>query len=204
MAMVRTIILPSEQLIRAFSGNEGGRLLAPPPGSPSRGLLVFERSSGDRFVLSSDYVDVEFKFEVFFISLRPDLSSASMSLAEVITIPVGTTVEVLFRASWLRRRCKSTLPEDEALVEEQGHRSSMPSSCTAAALAPAGIALLAPNGELLAAAVLDDQGPLNLKAVTDTREFQAIAVTCERIDLRNVSQWAANLSGWHSLSDELT
>ncbi len=198
MAIVRKVLFaPSAEELVALGAMRPRRLLLPSGESRITGIAVIDTTQG-LLPVSSGYRDVEFKFEVFFVTLRSDCPAARLDLTEVVVLPAGCSVNCLFRAEWL---IDDATDSWETVGRRQGWNkgrlSAIPASARAVGLCMVGLAFLGPSRELLSIiSVDDDASPLNIKVVRNPEKLAWLESQCERVRPMEFGKWRAGISDW--------
>jgi hypothetical protein len=146
-----------------------------------RSLYVRESA----FVLSWDYVDVQFKFEMYVAS--PEERSAAATSGWSLVGRVATPARICFlaRAEWIRPAIPGEVPETyEQIIEEAGRVDSVPKMATIAGLGLRGVALMNDTGDLPASIIgIDDSVGYSLQWLSDRSSVEAYSADCHVVDL---------------------
>lgn len=124
--------------------------------NPPLGYIYVRGTHGDWILLSWDYFDVEFKFEIYCMMIEECQVPPPMgNLTEIGSIPKFQSIKFLLRTEWVRPTKPGEVPNDyEHVIQEGGLAKLAPSSATAIGSVVYGVAFLdSDNGPILVVSV---------------------------------------------------
>lgn len=195
----RKIFLPDSALLEFLTDANVRRALCPDAGSDLDGMLILDADNGRQIILSSDYRNVEFKFEVFYIVSRIDISPGDLSRYTEICFPESIRIGLLFQAAWLRPANPGEVPSQyEPIVEEQGNIKLIPDVASSVGIYLKGISFETVGNESFAVMAVNDDNPLTLSLYTEEQYIKEIKNKCEYVPLLQINEWVTNLKtdGW--------
>jgi hypothetical protein len=142
-------------------------------------------AAGRVFVLSWDYVDVQFKFEMYVTSLDERDSELSGSWKTVATMAPAARIRFLVRAEWIRPAMPGEVPDAyEQVIEEGGRLDAAPASASVGGLGLRGIVLMG-GSEYQPVGVIgiDDSHGYSLQWLSDRAAIDAYLSDCHVYDL---------------------
>lgn len=165
--------------------------------------VLIVSNDGKGVCIHSDYGDVEFKFECFFLkvfSCAPDLWDETIEISEV---EGWHTVKCLFQFEYERPAVKGEVPESWVqVVRKRAKKIEIPEEATAIGCALVGIVfwnsvkrfpvLLVANGDI------DGDDPTAIQVSQERQMIEFFMESCESINLEDVPKWAAEARSWLS------
>ncbi|WP_203143278.1 hypothetical protein [Marinobacter mangrovi] len=194
----RKLLVPDEEFVSFLQRLDECKVLCPSESSAWSDMLILESGSGDRMSLSSDYVNIEFKFEVFYLSSSDSCLSEKLDLKEIFSVVEMSSAKFLFQVAWLRPALPGEVPPNyEQVVEEVGVRNDIPEAAYVAGLYVKGILILSNERPVIAIASSGDNPDVLVLAV-DEQEIDAVLGKCEQVSPFAVHDWIMQLkySGW--------
>lgn len=140
-------------------------------------------------MLAWDYFDVEFKFEVYGLSIK-QLAAVPESLDLAGTIPTFSQITFLLKTEWTRPAKPGEVPEDfEKVLEESGPLVKIPDTAISAGTALHGLIFSNPAEEQTLLVGVDDADSYSLRATADVEEISATAMSCDSLTLPEILSW---------------
>lgn len=166
-----------------------------------RVLIVANNGSG--VCIHSDYGDVEFKFECFFLkvfSCAPESWGQTLGVCEV---GGWHSIKCLFRFEYKRPATKGEVPSTWVqVVRKGGKRSEVSKEATAIGCALVGIVfwnsvercpvLLVGNADI------DGNDPSVIQVSEERGMIESFMNSCESVNLEDVPKWIAEVRNWLS------
>ncbi|PTR33621.1 hypothetical protein C8J98_103384 [Luteibacter sp. OK325] len=181
--------LPTEQEIRQISVISPGAYFFDGQSDPRSSVIYFPQENGTWLSISWDYFDVEFKFEIYGISVE-HLERSRAFLVEAGIIPDFSELKFLIRTEWIRPTEIGEVPDGfEQIIEENGPLSKIPGTATSIATSLYGVTF---NGGSEGAAMMiaiDDAASYTLKSSTDPVEINAMEESCDLLTLPEILDW---------------
>ncbi|MDW2980828.1 MAG: hypothetical protein WBG81_05790 [Rhodanobacter sp.] len=181
--------LPDDLSLKCLSTIEPGPYFVDRDRNPMWGSLYVPQEDGQCLMLAWDYFDVEFKFEVYGLSIK-QLATAPEGLDRAGAILPFSQVAFLLKTEWTRPAKPSEVPEGfEKVLEESGPLAQIPETAISAGTALHGVIFsnLADGKALLIG--VDDTDNYSLKATADAEEISAMAMVCDSFTLPEILGW---------------
>ena len=160
--------VPSVQHLERLTQVSAGELYIDRTNQPALGTLLMRHGTDEWISLSWDYVDVEFKFEIYGLSIDSPKTVFVENLASIEMLPRHSSIRLLTKTEWVRPAHVGEVPENfEQILEESGLMSSIPDSATAIGTALYGVVFDDSNGQPLLAVTVDDVASYSLRLVAD-------------------------------------
>ena len=158
---------------------------------PAQESIYIRDAEGEWLSLSWDYVDVEFKFEIYRAAIEKLGALTSDAVTPVGVIPDFVSMGFLLRSEWLRPALPGEVPADyKQVVEERGRALSVSVAATAVGTVLHGIVFEGPGRHPLLALTVDDVGSYSMKVTVEPTVMRTILDQCDRLSLKEVLAWA--------------
>lgn len=140
--------------------------------------------------LSWSYVGVEFKFEIYCVSIDRQKEIFPVDLTCIEDIHDFSSMSFLLRSEWVRPAHPGEVPDHfEQVKEESGTASSVPSSATAVGTSLYGIVLNDACSKPLLAITVNDDERYSLKHVVAPAEMADLISGCDLCTLSQLMTW---------------
>lgn len=140
--------------------------------------------------LSWSYVDVEFKFEIYCVSIDRRKETFPEDLTCIEDIQGFSSISFLLRSEWLRPAHPGEVPDHfEQVKEESGTASSVPSSATVVGTFLYGILLNDVRSKPFLAITVNDDERYSLKHIVATEEMADLISGCDLCTLSQLMTW---------------
>lgn len=151
---------------------------------------------GRVFVLSWDYVDVQFKFEMYVTSLDERTSELSGGWKTVATMAPAARILFLVRAEWIRPAMSGEVPDAyEQVIEEGGRLDVAPASAIVGGLGLRGIMLMGDTTDQRVGVIgIDDGHGYSLQWLSEHAAIDAYLSDCHVYDLDALRAFRERLS----------
>jgi len=164
-------------------------------------LIVADDGTG--VCIGSDYGDVQFKFECFFLKVFSCASDSWGGTVEICEFGGWHSVKCLFRFEYERPAVQGEMPSTQVqVVRKLAKRNEISEVATAIGCALVGIvfwnsvkrspALLVANGDI------DGDDPTAIQVSKEQEMIESFMSSCESINLEDVPKWVAEVRGWLS------
>ena len=167
--------------------------------TPNQVLIAADDGAAVR--IDSDYGDVEFKFECFFLKVYPCTPDSWGETLELCEFGGWNSVKCLFRFEYERPAAKGEVPSTSVqVVRKLAKKSEVPEEATAIGCALVGIVfwngldrfpvLLVANGDI------DADDPTAIQVSKEQVPIESFMNSCDSINLEDVPKWIAEVRGW--------
>jgi hypothetical protein len=182
--------IPSAQVLESLSKVSAGMLYIDQKNQPVLGTLLMRQEANEWVSLSWDYVDVEFKFEIYCLSIDSPKVVVAEDLVSIEELPRHSSIRLLTKTEWVRPAHGGEVPESfEQVLEESGLMSSIPDSATAIGTVLYGVIFDDSNGQPLLAVTVDDATSYSLRLITEPTDMALLASTCDVYSLPELVVW---------------
>lgn len=184
------VFLPEVNDLHKLLLLEPGKAFFRAKNSPIEGALYVRNRENQWLSLSWDYVDVEFKFEIFYLSIESQQDVTTDDLIFAANIPSFGSLELLVKSEWVRPTLSGEVPDDfEELIEECGTIKSVPASATAIGTAISGVMLSDQLGVPLWAIIIDDVKSYSTRIVSSLDALVSLKTTCDVFSCAALLDW---------------
>lgn len=181
--------LPGCNELNIFSALQFGRYFVDRKNIPEWETVYFPTGSGDWLSLTWNYFDVEFKFEVYGLSID-QLAAAPQDLTCVGTVPIFSQITFLLKTEWTRPTKPGEVPDNfEQIIEENGNFSNIPNTAISVGTALHGIVFSGDKDDSKLLLSINDAERYSLKSTVDTEEIVPIAKSCDALTLSEILIW---------------
>lgn len=157
--------------------------------NPRSSAMYFPQENGAWLSISWDYFDVEFKFEIYGISVE-HLKDSGIALVEAGVIPDFSQIKFLMRTEWIRPAETEEVPDSfEQIIEENGPLSKIPSVAISVATTLYGVIFNGGSEGAVMMITIDDAASYSLKSSTDPVEISAMEESCDLLTLPEILDW---------------
>jgi hypothetical protein len=182
--------IPSAQALESLSRVSSGELYIDRKNQPALGTLLMRQDASEWVSLSWDYVDVEFKFEIYCLSIDSPKAVAAEDLASIQELPRHSSIRFLTKTEWVRPAHVGEVPENfEQVLEENGLMSSIPDAASAIGTVLYGVIFDDSNGQPLLAVTIDDETSYSLRLTTEPADMALLASTFDVYSLPELVAW---------------
>lgn len=182
--------IPSVQDLESLSQVSAGELYIDRTNQPTLGTLLMRHGLDEWISLSWDYVDVEFKFEIYCLSIGSPKTVVIENLASIEALPRHSSIRFLTKTEWVRPAQLDEVPENfEQVLEESGLISSIPDSATAIGTVLYGVIFEDSNGQPLLVVTVDDATSYSLRLVGEPTAMALLISTYDVHSLRGLMAW---------------
>ncbi|WP_250627764.1 hypothetical protein [Pinirhizobacter soli] len=151
--------------------------------------VFFQKEDGNWLALEWNYFDVEFKFEVYGISID-HLESVPPSLVKAGATPTFSELRFLLETDWTRPAKPGEVPENfDQIVEECGALSEIPDAAISAGTALRGVIFSNDGGESKLVISIDDTKGCSLKSTVDPDEMDLLGKAYDVLTLSEALAW---------------
>lgn len=184
-------ISPERQVLGILSRLQSCEFLVDIQASPIWETIFIRDREGCWLAICWDYADVEFKFEIYHLSIeRPLKVPAEEKLSVGGCIPRFSKVRLLTRSEWVRPAAAGEVPlHYEQVVEEAGRLADVPDSATAAGTALFGIGFLDEGGDPLLGICIDNSSNYCVKKFEEPEELNDLFASCDCFSLQEWDEW---------------
>lgn len=185
-------LLPPQEALATLARIAPGEFFVDPQNDPVWGAVYARDQDGQWLSLSWDYVDVEFKFEIYCLAIEEPKQLPHHKLVSAGVIPAFASLKFLTRSEWVRPTVAGEVPAHfEQVIEESGCIASVPASALAVGTALFGVVLLDPDGNPLFAIAIDERESYSVRRVTALAELQALVDSTDAFTLAELITWNA-------------
>jgi hypothetical protein len=179
----KTIIPELEQLTR-MQAVTPGELFVDADNNPSLESIYILDKYGELICLSWSYIDIEFKFEIYCLSIDKPRAVISNDFISVGKVPDFTFLSFLLRSEWVRPTHPAEVPDSfEKVIEESGPSSLVPPSATAIGTTLYGVVFADGDRKPLLMIAIDDIERYRLKIIVDSDTMTKLISTCDSYSL---------------------
>jgi hypothetical protein len=185
------ISAPSIDVLERLVRMRSPRAFVSKKNNPPMGSIYVHGLSNDWMLLCWDYFDIEFKFEIYCISIELSHPMTMDELIEIESIPKFQSIRFLLRTEWIRPTKPGEVPDNfEQVIQEGGLAEKVPSSATAIGSALYGITFCsADDSPLLVIAVSDSERyglqvlatPVAMASVLDYCDSYSLSELLEKV-----------------------
>ncbi|MFY4727542.1 hypothetical protein [Nitrospira sp. BLG_2] len=165
--------------------------------------VLIVADDGTAVCIDSDYGDVQFKFECFFLKVFSCAPDSWGETLEICKVGEWHSVKCLFRFEYERPAAEGEVPSSWVqVVRRLAKRNELPEEATAIGCALVGIVfwnsvkrfpiLLVANGDI------DGDDPTAIQVSQEREMIELFMESCESINLEDVPKWAAEVRSWLS------
>lgn len=152
--------------------------------------IYIRNKDGQWISLSWNYVDVEFKFEIYCLSIDSLDNIYLENLISIGPIPNFASIEFLVKSEWTRPTTPGEVPDNfEQIIEESGHISSIPSSAIAIGTTLCGIVFNDFDQKPLLAIVIDDTESYSVKKIVESEAIISIMAAYDSFSFPELMAW---------------
>ncbi|MBB3228837.1 hypothetical protein FHW69_003482 [Luteibacter sp. Sphag1AF] len=181
--------LPSAQSLSHISAIRPGAYFFDRKSDPKWSAIYFPQENGLWLSLSWDYFDVEFKFEIYGMSVG-QLKGSGISLNEAGVIHDFSQIKFLLRTEWTRPTKPGEVPDSfEEIIEENGQLSQVPDTAASVATSLYGVIFSGHTEDPPMMITIDDAASYSLKSSTDPLEINAMERSCDLLTLPEILAW---------------
>jgi hypothetical protein len=181
--------LPNAQSLGHVSSISPGPFFVNSKNDPRWSSIYFYKVNGEWLSINWDYFDVEFKFEVYGISVA-NLMAAPNSLVEVGNITYFSQIKFLLKTEWIRPTRFEEVPDGfETVIEESGSLSQVANTIISAATSLHGLIFTNGAEDAVLMITIDDAANYRLKASTDLAEISAMVRGGDLLTLSEILAW---------------
>src|SRR5262245_11711191 len=136
-----TLFIPKEEDLACLKGIHGSaQLLRPPLEHGTFGEVLIVSNNGHAACIESDYGDVRFKFECFYLNVFSCGLDSSRQRREICTLHDWNSIKCLFRSEYERPARDGEVPRSwEQIVRRRGKKKDVPDEAIAIGCALVGI-----------------------------------------------------------------
>lgn len=180
--------LPNDQDLSHISAIRPGSYFINGRSDPKWSAIYFLQENGVWLSISWDYFDVEFKFEIYGVSVD-HLKDSDVGLIEAGVIQSFSQIKFLLRTEWIRPAKSGEVPNSfEKIIEEGGLLSQVPDTATSVATVLYGM-IFSGHAEDVMMITIDDAASYSLKSSTDPVEISAMERSCDLLTLSEMLAW---------------
>jgi len=163
--------LPRGESLSDLSNIRPGPYFVDSESSPKWVKVFFKKKDGRWLSLEWNYFDVEFKFEVYGISIdHPE--NVPPGLTEAGVTPMFSELSFLLETDWTRSAKPGEVPDNfDQIVEECGALSEIPDIAISAGTALRGVIFSKDGGEPVLVISIDDTERYSLKSAVNPDEM---------------------------------
>lgn len=178
------ISVPSIDILKRLVNMRPSRTFVSKKNSPPMGSIYVHGLSGDWMLLCWDYFDVEFKFEIYCLSVELSHPMAVNELIEIESIPKFQSIRFLLRTEWVRPTKPGEVPDNfEQAIQESGFAEMAPSSATAIGSALYGITFCGANDSPLLVIAVSDSERYSLQVFAAPAAMASVLDSCDSYSL---------------------
>jgi hypothetical protein len=182
--------IPSVQYLENVAEVSASELYIDRTNQPTLGTLLMRQGADEWLSLSWDYVDVEFKFEIYCLSVDSPKAVVVENLASIGVLPKHSSVRFLTRTEWVRPARVGEVPEQfEQVLEEGGRMSSIPDTATVVGTVLYGVVFNDLNGQPLLAVTVDEATSYSLRLVDAPKAMASLMSICDVHSLPELVAW---------------
>jgi hypothetical protein len=184
------VFLPTHEELESLARIVPGELYVSSENAPIQGSIYVRNKDGEWLSLSWDYVDVQFKFEIYRAAIERLGAPASGVTTSVGAIPDFVSMGFLLRSEWVRPSLPGEVPAEYVpVVEEHGPSLSVSATATAVGTVLHGIVFEGPFGKPLLTITVDDIESYSMKVTTEPSVMKLIVKKCDQLSLQEVLVW---------------
>lgn len=181
--------LPNDRGLGDISSIRPGAYFVDNRNDPKWSTIYFHQENGMWLSISWDYFDVEFKFEIYGISIG-QLAGADISPAEAGVIHDFSQIKFLLRTEWTRPARSGEVPDGfEKIIEGNSRFSQVPDNAVSVATTLYGVIFSGRNEDAIMMITIDDAASYSLKSSTDLGEISAMRQNCDLFTLSEILTW---------------
>lgn len=180
--------LPEASVLNRLSAISSVRLFVNCKNNPEYSCIYLIDEHGLAICFSWEYGDVEFKFEVYFLSIQIESAISVDELSLIKSIPSAFSMSFLVRSEWVRPTLENEVPANfEKVIEERGFIDSVPETATAVGVFLYGLILKQISSGEETAIIVDDDVNYSLKVVDDIEYIEKLKNGSDLFSLREVT-----------------
>lgn len=184
------VLLPHRRDLEKIAQIASGDMFVHAKNDPVWTRVYVLDATGQWITLSWDYLDVEFKFEIYGISAEYLNSVVTADLIPAGTVPSFAAIGFLLKTSWVRPALPGEVPENyEQVIEESGVATAVPSSATVIATGLYGVLFRSTDGSPRLVITIDDDASYSLRSLVDNEVMAAAVAACDSLSFDELIHW---------------
>ncbi|TCV93180.1 hypothetical protein EC912_10540 [Luteibacter rhizovicinus] len=188
--------IPQRQDLETLAKLPPGKLFISSQNKPAWNKVYIQVTEGKWLSLSWDYVDVEFKFEIYCLSIAQHATPSADDFIQAGEIPDFSSIRFLLKSEWVRPASSNEVPDNfEQVIEESGLAADVPRSASAVGTSLHGIVFIRHDGKPCLLVEIDESQSYSIRTVENC---EAIAALTSKYDSLSFSEVLA----WHPQSGE--
>lgn len=183
------VFVPDRQDLERLLKISPGKLFVSGTSTPTLESIYLLDQERGWVSLSWSYVDVEFKFEIYCVSIGSSKEDPA-DLIPVGEVPPFASVGFLLRSEWVRPANPGEVPGHfEQVKEESGAAESVPSSATSVGTSLYGIVFSDEDSRPLFAITVDDNKSYSLKVISAPKALANLVSVCDLCTFPQLMAW---------------
>lgn len=189
------VFVPPHQELNKLLHIAPGELFINTKNNPVWESVYIRDKSGQWISLSWNYIDVEFKFEIYCLSIDSPKNIIFQDLIPAGSVPNFASLEFLMKSDWVRPTLPGEVPENfEQVIEEGGPISSVPSSASVVGTTIYGIVFNDVDHNPLLVIAVDDNERYSVKKIVDFDAIATLMEVCDSFSLPELMTWSPPVS----------
>ena len=163
--------------------------------------VLIVADDGTTVCISSDYGDVVFKFECFFLKVFPCARESWSDTVEICELDEWDSIKCLFRFEYERPTANGEMPGTSGqVVGKFTKQSEIPGEATAIGGALVGIVFQNSVEECPVLSIanedIDCDDPTAIRVSKERQMIESITNSCESVAIADVPRWVAEVRRW--------
>lgn len=185
---------PRADEIDALGTIEAGSYFIDRHKRPKWETVYFRDRSGQWIALTWNYFDIEFKFEMYGISIQA-MERAPATLLEVGSLVEFEKIDFYTKTVWIRPAVAGEVPSHfEQVIEEAGRLVQVPADATSVGTSLYAVVFRSIDADSNLMISIDDDARFSLKSATGSRKIAAVLQSCDVFDSVELLAWVAPTS----------
>jgi len=186
--------LPRADEIDALGTIEAGSYFIDSHKCPKWETVYFRDRSGQWIALTWNYFDIEFKFEMYGISIE-SMERVPATLIDVGNLAEFEKIDFYTKTEWIRPAVAGEVPSHfEQVIEGSGRLAQVPADAISAGTSLHAVVFRSIDVDSDVMISIDDDARFSLKSATGSRKIAAVLQSCDVFDSVELLAWVAPTS----------
>lgn len=183
-------LLPTQEALTRLTRVAPGKFFVDTQNDPGCGTVYLRDLDGQWLSLSWDYVDVEFKFEIYCLAIEVPRNRAVDKLTPAGVIPDFDSIVFLTKSDWVRPALSGEVPAHfEQVIEQSGRLASVPESALAIGTTLYGVVFMDATRNPRFAIAVDEQESYSVRGFNEPEGIKELMDSADAFSLDQLIAW---------------